>query len=248
MKKVLPGHFKNLSRGLISLLLFLVITLSGYSQNVTISAGGIVPPEPSAGLDLSFSAQGLLIPRVALISATSFSPLAGHVAGMIVYNTSTTGDLTPGFYHDNGSKWISGLPQGNTAGDMQYWDGNAWQAIPAGQPGQLLQVNSSGIPSWSGAGYATLTTAVISNLTSTTATSGGSIGNDGGTAVTSYGVCWSTSPNPTTAASKTVDGSGIGTFVSNLTGLVTGTTYYVRSYAINGTGTTYGNQFKITTP
>jgi uncharacterized protein (TIGR02145 family) len=92
-----------------------------------------------------------------------------------------------------------------------------------------------------------LTTADLTAITSTTATSGGNITTDGGSAVTARGVCWATTQNPTTAGSKTTDGSGSGVFTSNLTGLLPGTTYYVKAYATNSIGTTYGNQVTLTT-
>jgi hypothetical protein len=95
---------------------------------------------------------------------------------------------------------------------------------------------------------ATLTTTAISNITYTTASSGGSISNNGGAAITARGVCWSTSPNPTVSLStKTLDGIGSGSFSSSITGLVAGTTYYVRGYATNSVGTAYGNQVVFTT-
>ena len=93
----------------------------------------------------------------------------------------------------------------------------------------------------------TLTTTTVSAITTTTATSGGNITYEGVSTVTSHGVCWSTTLNPTTANSKTTDGSGSGTFTSSLTGLTPGTQYYVRAYATNGTGTGYGVQVNFTT-
>ena len=93
----------------------------------------------------------------------------------------------------------------------------------------------------------TLTTTSISNITQTTATSGGNITSDGGSSVTERGVCWSTSPTPTTSDSKTSDGIGTGTFLSNLAGLTANTTYYVRAYATNTVGTAYGNEESFTT-
>jgi hypothetical protein len=68
------------------------------------------------------------------------------------------------------------------------------------------------------------------------------ISSDGGEVVTARGVCWSVNANPTISDSKTSDGSGTGTFVSNLTGLTQGTTYYLRAYATNSVGTAYGNE------
>jgi uncharacterized protein (TIGR02145 family) len=94
---------------------------------------------------------------------------------------------------------------------------------------------------------ATITTTAVSNITGTTAVSGGNITNNGGSLVTQRGVCYSTSANPTTANSTIISGSGIGSFTSNLTGLTANTTYYVRAYAINSAGTAYGNQVSFTT-
>lgn len=88
----------------------------------------------------------------------------------------------------------------------------------------------------------TLATAEVTNIGQTTATSGGNVTADGGSAVTVRGVCWSITPNPTIANTHTFDGSGSGSFISQLTGLTTFTGYYVRAYATNSAGTSYGNQ------
>jgi len=93
----------------------------------------------------------------------------------------------------------------------------------------------------------TLTTLAATNITSTTASIGGTISSDGNVSVTSRGVCWSTNQNPTIIDSKTSDGIGIGTFTSSITGLSPGRTYYVKAYAINTVGTAYGNEVTITT-
>jgi hypothetical protein len=245
MKIISKFSTKKLCKGFYIILFILIISTSGFSQ------AGISPttsvPNSAAGLDINYTTQGLLIPRVALTGTTSFLPLAAHVAGMIVYNTATTGDVTPGFYFNNGTRWVASLPKSNAAGEMQYWNGTTWISIPAGQPGQLLQINSNGVPAWTGAGYASIATTDLSAITSTTAASGGNITSDGGSPVTARGVCWATTPNPTIAGSKTSDGTGTGTFTSNITGLVTATIYYVRSYATNSTGTSYGNQLILMT-
>jgi len=96
-------------------------------------------------------------------------------------------------------------------------------------------------------GLATLTTTAITNITATTATSGGNITNNGGFAITARGVCWSTSTHPEITNAHTTDGSGSGSFTSSLTGLEVNTTYYVRAYATNEIGTSYGNEHNFTT-
>jgi hypothetical protein len=64
-------------------------------------------------------------------------------------------------------------------------------------------------------------------------------------------VVWSTSPNPTIDLStKTNDGTGLGNFTTTLANLTNNTTYYIRAYAINVIGTSYGEEksFTTTTP
>ena len=94
---------------------------------------------------------------------------------------------------------------------------------------------------------ATLTTSNTSNLTINSVTSGGNITNGGSADFTARGVCWSTSQNPAVSGSHTSDGTGTGSFTSNITGLTPGTKYYLRAYATNSVGTAYGNELSITT-
>ncbi|MES2275974.1 MAG: hypothetical protein V4592_08125 [Bacteroidota bacterium] len=90
---------------------------------------------------------------------------------------------------------------------------------------------------------ATLTSASISNITKTSATGTASVTADGGGTVTAKGLCWSSSTSSPTITSSiyATSGSGTGTISISMTGLVTGTTYYVRSFATNAAGTAYGS-------
>ncbi len=88
----------------------------------------------------------------------------------------------------------------------------------------------------------------MSVITATSVISGGNISSDGGATVTERGVCWSTSQNPTIANSKATDGSiGTGSFTTNISGLTSNMTYYVRAYATNSAGTGYGDEKTFTT-
>ncbi len=93
----------------------------------------------------------------------------------------------------------------------------------------------------------TLTTTDASNPTTTSASSGGNITDDGNADVTARGVCWGTTTKPVVTGSKTSDGTGTGSFTSSLTGLEANTKYYVRAYATNSEGTAYGNEVTFTT-
>ena len=96
---------------------------------------------------------------------------------------------------------------------------------------------------------AVLTTTQVSSVTSVSAVTGGNITDAGGGSITARGVCWGTNPNPTVAGiNKTTNGTGIGSFTSNITGLEDGTVYYYRAYATNSSGTTYGQEYQFITP
>jgi hypothetical protein len=92
-------------------------------------------------------------------------------------------------------------------------------------------------------------TKAISEISSTYATANGLMTNLGEAFPTEYGHCWSTTPNPTIADIKTTLGtaSATGTFTSEMIGLASNTTYYVKAYAINANGTTYGSEVSFTT-
>ncbi len=99
-----------------------------------------------------------------------------------------------------------------------------------------------------GSSSPTVTTAAATLITSATATSGGNVSSGGGgNNVTERGICYNTSPNPTTSNNKIVSGSGSGSFTAVLLNLPGSTTYYVRAYAVKSSGTTYGNQVVFTT-
>ena len=92
-----------------------------------------------------------------------------------------------------------------------------------------------------------VTTEPVTALTNTTATGNGTIVNIGAATVSQHGHCWGTSVNPTTADSKTTNGAGVaGAFTSAITGLVWGQKYYVRAYATNSIGTSYGQNISFT--
>ncbi len=139
------------------------------------------------------------------------------------------------------------MPKNAVAGDIAYFNGTSWVAVPIGLPGQYLQVSQSYTPTWAGTLFASLTTAAATSVQYNTATTGGNISSSGGSTVTARGICYNTAPNPTIANSIVTSGSGTGTFTANMTGLIPNTTYYVRAYATNAVGTAYGNEVNFTT-
>jgi hypothetical protein len=94
---------------------------------------------------------------------------------------------------------------------------------------------------------AAVTTTPASDIGFTTATAGGNVTSGGGSTVIARGLCWSTTANPDISGLHTTDGSGTGIFTSSLTGLLSNTTYHIRAYATNGTGTFYGGELTFVT-
>jgi uncharacterized protein (TIGR02145 family) len=122
--------------------------------------------------------------------------------------------------------------RGSKGGEPEYYNGFNWMT--------MLGENVSGdIPT-------IVSTTAISNVNSSTFSSGGVITSDGGKPITVRGICWSKSTKPIIAlTNKTVDGTGIGTFTSNIIDLDLGVTYFIRAYATNTIGTSYGPEISF---
>lgn len=87
----------------------------------------------------------------------------------------------------------------------------------------------------------------VSEITTNSALCGGTVTDDGGLTVTDRGICWSTQPLPTMNDSHASCGLGTGHFTYHLTGLIPGTTYYVRAYSVNLLGTSYSEAVTFVT-
>ncbi len=91
-----------------------------------------------------------------------------------------------------------------------------------------------------------ITTKSMTEITQNSAMGGGEISSDGGSIVIARGICWNTTGTPDVQDPKTADGAGTGVFKSNMTGLSVGTKYYVRAYAVNSKGVSYGEEMSFT--
>ena len=170
------------------------------------------------------AAGGATVTARGVCWSTSQNPT---VSGSHTTNGTGTGSFTSN---------ITGLTQGTTYYVRAYATNSAGTSY--GEQ-KTFVTNSLNLP--------TVTTNNVTNITQTSATCGGNVTSDGGATVTARGVCWSTSQNPTVNGSHTTNGTGTGSFTSNITGLTQGTTYYVRAYATNSAGTSYGTQKTFTT-
>jgi hypothetical protein len=145
----------------------------------------------------------------------------------------------------NGTSGSSSISNGTNPGQMLYWNGSSWVTVPSGQTGQTLTFCYNA-PQW-GACSAQVSTLAVTNVTGYLANCGGTILNNGANTVTSSGVCWSTTPNPTINDNIDANGTATGSFNIVITGLTPNTSYFLRAYAVNFGGVAYGNQVTFTT-
>lgn len=204
-------------------------TISFITQNeqvpilATTDVSDIMPTTVTCGGNIS-SDGGTVISARGVCWSTYQNPTTA--------NNKTTNGIGTGIFASS----ITGL----TPGASYYIRAYATNSIGTAYGNQINTTTTAILP--------LITTTSVSDITVTTANSGGIVTSDGGSAVIARGVCWSTTTGPTTALNtKTTDGTGTGTFTSSITGLPIGTLYYVRAYATNSVGTSYGTQVSFTT-
>lgn len=192
-------------------------------------------------------AETTTVKGIACTSAKSGGNVTSDGGGTITargvcYSTASNPTIADSKTVDPGTtgSWISGsmtiVPE-----TLYYVRSYATNEAGTGYGIQTTYIQNINVPTLA------ITTAA-SSITCSSASSGGHVTSDGCGTVTARGICWATTQNPTTANSTSASGYGTGIYTGNLTGLTAGTTYYVRSYAINSVGTAYGEQISFTTP
>ncbi|MCF8368554.1 MAG: hypothetical protein K9G76_05890 [Bacteroidales bacterium] len=177
------------------------------------------------------------------------------VGGLVGYNGSTVN--TSFWDMETSGESSSAGGTGKTTAEMKtsstYIDAG-WIFPEPWQMDETVSPDNNGYPSleWQGlnlAMFSIVTTQDVSQVGLTTATGNGNITFLGFPDPIDHGVCWSTEENPTIDDNKTSEGivSATGAFTSGITGLSPSTKYYVRAYATNNTGTSYGEQVQFTT-
>ena len=203
----------------------LVTTPSGLALLTSKTVTGITSTTAISGGNITSSGSSNITAR-GIVWSTSPNPT-------VALTTKTTDGLGTGSYSSN----LTGLlPQ-----TIYYL--------------KAYSTNTSGTSYGNEVSFTTLqtelpviTTSAITNIASASAVSGGNITSGGRSGITESGVVWGTSQNPTIAlTTKTTNGPTFGSFISNLYALSLNTTYYVRAYATNSFGTSYGNEQSFTT-
>lgn len=112
----------------------------------------------------------------------------------------------------------------------------------------LVSSNGGGGGNGSGSMVPTVTTSAVTEVYSNRAVCGGNVTDNGGEQITRVGICWSTNHNPTTNDNQSVETEWTGgSFTRSMHGLSSNTTYYVRAFATNNSGTGYGQEKSFTT-
>jgi hypothetical protein len=206
------------------------------------------------GKEISFTTTAAALPTITTTAVTSITTTTATSGGNITsdggapvtvrgvcWNIATGPTLANSKTSDGiGTGSYSSSIIGLIPGTVYYARAYATNSIGTVYGNELTFTSSApSLPS--------LTTTAVTAITQTSSTSGGNITNDGGSAITARGVCWNITTGPTIANTKTSDGTGSGSYTSALTGLTAGTTYFVRAYATNSAGTSYGTEVTFTT-
>ena len=194
-------------------------------------------------------------PSVSTIGYTKLSATSAELSGQVLDDNGE--NIT-----ERGFVWLKGTSTPTTSSSKQSMEGTVGDytaTITDLEPNQIYSFRAYAINS-KGTAYGdvmqlqiavtlpTVTTNEVTGITNTTATSGGVITSDGGGEILAKGVVWSMRQNPTLESSnKTNEGEGTDAFTSRLTDLRQGLTYYVRAYATNVMGTSYGEEKQFTT-
>lgn len=112
-----------------------------------------------------------------------------------------------------------------------------------------VDVNKTDIKSFKTKDYSqpTVETIEIIDITQTAAKCNVKVVDNGGAAITERGICWSSHQTPTINDSHMTSEGDIGSFTCEIIDLVENTRYYVRAYAINSCGISYGDQITFLT-
>jgi uncharacterized protein (TIGR02145 family) len=235
----------SFTSNLVGLLLNTTYYVWAYASN---SAG------TSYGARVSFTTQNQTIPSVTTTTITNVAATTATVSGNVTSDGASTVTGRGVCYATTQNPTTSNqcIASGNGNGSFSanltnlssvttyYVRTYATNAVGTAYGNQLSFTTQS-------LALASLTTSSVTNITANVATAGGNVTSSGSSTVTTRGVCYATTQNPTTSNQCVASGSGTGSFFVSLTGLVSGTTYYVRAYAMNVAGTAYGAQVSFST-
>ncbi len=232
------------------------VNMTGLTSNTTyyVRAYATNSQGTSYGDEVSFtSAQSISAPTVTTANVTNITQTSATGGGNVTADGGATVTERGICWSLNHNPTVSDNHANNGTGTGSYSVSMTDLMSNTTYYVRAYAVNSAGTSYGSEVSFTTasnpptVTTSEVTNVTQTTATGGGNVTSDGGTPVTERGICWSTSHNPTVNSNHASSGTGTGSFTVSMSGLSTNTTYYVRAYAINSAGTSYGDEVSFTT-
>jgi len=206
---------------------------TAYSSQVsftTLTSTPVLTTQTSSAVTATTAISGGTISSDGGVTITAVGVCWATTQNPTIANSKTRDDISTGFF-----SYLTELMPNTT----YYVRAYATNSLGTSYGAQISFMTLPSIPS--------ISTGPLSLLTSSSASCGGIISSDGGAAITAKGLCWSKLQNPTTADSKTSNGTGSGNFTSTITGLTANTTYYLRAYAINSAGIAYSSQISFIT-
>ncbi|GAA4035174.1 hypothetical protein GCM10022409_19720 [Hymenobacter glaciei] len=221
---ITPAYITNSTSTVVAGLAVLEATAATVT---TAAATSITSTSAVLGGNVTADGGATVSDRGVVYSTTNTTPAIGGSG--VTQNSNGTGSGT--FLET-----ISGLTPGTT----YYVRAYAINSAGTSYGGSVVSFTTLALP--------TVTTALASSITTSSAVLGGNVTADGGATITDRGVVYSiTNTTPTTADTKAANGSGVGSFAATISSLTPGTTYYVRAYATNSAGTGYGSVVSFTT-
>ena len=243
------GEFTNYAGGLVGLIVAAgedskienCYSLGNITDNATSNSGdigGLIGRKGSSNISIDYCYSTGAVPTG---GTGNTGGLIGNLwagSGTACFWDTETSGTTVGVGNTSDPTWVTGETTANMQTQSTFtnvgWDfTNIW-AMDGSTNDGYAYLQMLGVP--------LVTTAEVTNIGTNSAQSGGNVILEGDSPVTAKGVVWDTTGNPTITSNLgiTNDGSGSGSYTSNLTGLADTTQYYVRAYATNNEGTGYG--------
>ena len=230
-------------------MLGLTPNMTYYVRAYAINSAGI-----SYGSEVSFTtSQGVSAPTVMTVQVQNISQTMATATGLVSNSGGAQVTERGMCWSSSPTPTVSGNHASNGMGEGSYSVQMIGLTAHTTYYVRAYAINSAGISYGNELTFTTaaeppmVTTLQVTNISQNAALGGGNVTHDGGAAVTNRGICWSTDHNPTVNDSHASGGAGTGVFTANMTGLTANTTYYVRAYATNNSGTAYGEEVSFRT-
>lgn len=227
----------------------LVSNTTYYVRAYAINSAGI-----SYGAELSFTtAQGISAPTVMTIQVQNISQTMATATGLVTNSGGAEVTERGMCWSTSPSPTINGNHASNGTGEGSFTVQIIGLTAHTTYHVRAYAINSAGISYGNELTFTTtaeipaVITSQVTNISQNSALGGGNVTSDGGATITNRGICWSTNHNPTVSDNHASGGAGTGVFIANMTGLTANTTYYVRAFATNNAGTSYGDEVSFTT-